>query len=159
LGDGRIDQSQQMACWNALFELEKVKQLALIACLPLHHGPPRFLLPSPDGISVRGASRAFSTASVVSGRMTSGSFCASMRQTSARRSSGRSLTRNRNRTSVRQQSPYRACVPGGEPLQLAGSRIVHHALAQRADGGISTHGELLLSEVAKTSIFPQDGSN
>ena len=29
---------------------------------------------------------------------------------------------------------------------------------QQADGGIGTHGELLLSEVAKTSIFPQDGA-
>jgi len=42
--------------------------------------------------------------------------------------------------------------------QLAGSHILDHVLAQRADGGISAHGELLLSEVAKTSIFLRRGS-
>src|SRR5262249_16715532 len=33
-----------------------------------------------------------------------------------------------------------------------------HTLTQRADGGIGTHGELLLSEATKISIFPQDGA-
>src|SRR5689334_9566817 len=42
--------------------------------------------------------------------------------------------------------------------QLACGRVLDHALTQQADGGIGTHGELLLSEVAKTSIFPQDGA-
>src|SRR5262245_19171500 len=42
--------------------------------------------------------------------------------------------------------------------QLAGGHILDHALTQRTDGGISAHGELLLSEVTDTSIFPQDGA-
>src|SRR5689334_886412 len=42
--------------------------------------------------------------------------------------------------------------------QLACGHVLDHALTQRADGGIGTHGELLLSEVTKTSIFPQDGA-
>ena len=64
----------------------------------------------------------------------------------------------------------RALQEGGEPPaavdvaslrvrpQLAGSHVLDHALAQRADGGISAHGELLLSEVANTSIFSGRGS-
>ena len=36
---------------------------------------------------------------------------------------------------------------------------VDHALTQLTDGGISPHRELLLSEVAETSIFPQDGAS
>jgi len=36
----RIDPSQQMALRNALFQVEKVKQLALIDRLPTHHAPP-----------------------------------------------------------------------------------------------------------------------
>src|SRR5262245_58684728 len=47
-----------MACRNALFEVEKVEQLALIARLPPHHGSPCPLIPPPTGISVRSASRA-----------------------------------------------------------------------------------------------------
>src|SRR5262245_47819920 len=42
--------------------------------------------------------------------------------------------------------------------QLAGSHILDHTLAQRADGGISAHGELLLSEVANTSSSSGRGS-
>src|SRR5947209_17902896 len=42
--------------------------------------------------------------------------------------------------------------------QLAGSHILDHPLAQRADGGISAHGELLLSEVANTSSSSGRGS-
>src|SRR5215831_332217 len=42
--------------------------------------------------------------------------------------------------------------------QLAGSHILDHTLAQRADGGISAHGELLLSEVANTSSCSGRGS-
>src|SRR5215831_11049786 len=42
--------------------------------------------------------------------------------------------------------------------QLACGHVLDHALTQRADGGIGTHGELLLSEVVDTSIFPQDGA-
>src|SRR5665213_575844 len=34
----RIDPAQQMACRNAFFEVEQVKQLALIDRLPTHHG-------------------------------------------------------------------------------------------------------------------------
>src|ERR1700689_1733776 len=36
----RIDPSQQMPCWNAPFEVEQVKQLALIPSLLTHHGKP-----------------------------------------------------------------------------------------------------------------------
>src|SRR5262249_23679114 len=42
--------------------------------------------------------------------------------------------------------------------QLAGSHILDHTPAQRADGGISAHGELLLSEVANTSSSSGLGS-
>src|SRR5205823_10345518 len=42
--------------------------------------------------------------------------------------------------------------------QLAGGHILDHTLAQRADGGISAHGELLLSEVANTSSSSGRGS-
>src|SRR5215831_4908748 len=42
--------------------------------------------------------------------------------------------------------------------ELACGHVLDHALTQRADGGIGTHGELLLSEATKTSIFPQDGA-
>src|SRR6516225_9929710 len=35
-----IDPAQQMAFWNTPFEIEEVKQLALIATLPTHHDPP-----------------------------------------------------------------------------------------------------------------------
>src|SRR5205085_1995046 len=35
-----IDPAQQMACWNAPFEIEQVKQLTLLAALPPHHDPP-----------------------------------------------------------------------------------------------------------------------
>src|SRR5215831_6306770 len=42
--------------------------------------------------------------------------------------------------------------------QLACDHVLDHALTQRADGGIGTHGELLLSEDVETSIFPQDGA-
>jgi hypothetical protein len=37
---------QQMACRNTPFEIEEVKQLALIAALPPHHDLP----PPPDGV-------------------------------------------------------------------------------------------------------------
>src|SRR5262247_3379597 len=47
-----------MPCRDALFDVEKVEQLALIACLPPHHGSSCPLIPSPIGISVRSASRA-----------------------------------------------------------------------------------------------------
>src|SRR6516225_9509857 len=43
--------------------------------------------------------------------------------------------------------------------QLAGGHILDHTLAQRADGGISGHGELLLSEVANTSSSSGRGSS
>ncbi|MGA2313574.1 MAG: hypothetical protein ABSF87_14575 [Xanthobacteraceae bacterium] len=36
----RIDPAQQMARWDAPFEIEQVKQLALIARLPTYHGKP-----------------------------------------------------------------------------------------------------------------------
>ena len=36
----RIDPAQQMVRWDAPFEVEKVKQLALIARLSTHHGKP-----------------------------------------------------------------------------------------------------------------------
>src|SRR5262249_30272964 len=42
--------------------------------------------------------------------------------------------------------------------QLACGHVLDHALTHRADGGIGTHGELLLSEDVETSIFPQDGA-
>src|SRR5438874_2968798 len=42
--------------------------------------------------------------------------------------------------------------------QLAGGHILDHTLAQRADGGISGHRELLLSEVANTSSSSGRGS-
>src|SRR5262245_28354418 len=42
--------------------------------------------------------------------------------------------------------------------QLACGHVLDHTLTQRADGGIGTHGELLLSELLETSIFPQDGA-
>jgi hypothetical protein len=35
-----IDPAQQMACGNTPFEIEEVKQLALIAALPPHHDSP-----------------------------------------------------------------------------------------------------------------------
>jgi hypothetical protein len=38
-----IDPAQQMAFWNTPFEIEEVKQLALIATLPTHHDPPPLL--------------------------------------------------------------------------------------------------------------------
>jgi hypothetical protein len=38
-----IDPAQQMACRNTPFEIEEVKQLALIAALPPHHDPPPLL--------------------------------------------------------------------------------------------------------------------
>src|SRR6516162_1889136 len=41
---------------------------------------------------------------------------------------------------------------------LAGSHILDHTPTQRADGGISAHGELLLSEVANTSSSSGRGS-
>src|SRR5262245_13833696 len=37
------------------------------------------------------------------------------------------------------------------------THVFDHALAQRADGGISTHGELLLSEVYQHLIFLRTG--
>jgi hypothetical protein len=42
----RIDPAQQMARWNAPFQIEKVKQLALIAALSTHHDPTPSLKPS-----------------------------------------------------------------------------------------------------------------
>jgi hypothetical protein len=42
--------------------------------------------------------------------------------------------------------------------QLAGRHVLDHALAQRADGAISAHGELLLSEVCEHLHLPQDGA-
>jgi len=44
-----IDPAQQMACRNTPFEIEEVKQLALIAALPPHHDPP----PPPNESSER----------------------------------------------------------------------------------------------------------
>src|ERR1700757_368943 len=41
---------------------------------------------------------------------------------------------------------------------LAGGHILDHTLAPRADGGISAHRELLLSEVANTSSSSGRGS-
>jgi hypothetical protein len=46
----------------------------------------------------------------------------------------------------------------GVGSELARGHVLDHALTQRTDGGISAHGELLLSEVTDTSIFPQDGA-
>ena len=37
--------------------------------------------------------------------------------------------------------------------ELARGHVLDHALAERTDGGIGAHGELLLSEVANTSIL------
>src|SRR6476620_1822339 len=45
----RIDPAQQMTSRNALFEVEQVEQLALIARLPTHHGKP----PPPIALSRR----------------------------------------------------------------------------------------------------------
>ena len=44
-------------------------------------------------------------------------------------------------------------------IEIAISRpeLISHALTQWTNGGIGTPGELLLSEVAETSIFPQEG--
>jgi hypothetical protein len=44
----RIDLTQQMVCRNAFFQVEQIKQLALIAVLPAHHDPPPSLTES-DG--------------------------------------------------------------------------------------------------------------
>src|SRR5262249_56231 len=41
----RIDPTQKMACRDALLELEQVEQMALIACLPPHHGESPSLYP------------------------------------------------------------------------------------------------------------------
>ena len=38
-GHNWIDPAQQMARWDTPFEIEKVKQLTLIAALPTHHDP------------------------------------------------------------------------------------------------------------------------
>src|SRR5215471_10172961 len=46
----RIDPAQQMARRNALLEVEQVKQLALIACLPPHHGESPSLISPSDRI-------------------------------------------------------------------------------------------------------------
>jgi hypothetical protein len=45
-GSHRIDPAQKMARWNAPLEVGQVKQLALIARLPTHHGKPPPLNPS-----------------------------------------------------------------------------------------------------------------
>src|ERR1700682_1815341 len=45
-GSHRIDPAQQMARWDTPFEIEKVKQPALIAALPTHHDPTSSLKPS-----------------------------------------------------------------------------------------------------------------
>src|SRR5207344_1928957 len=42
----RIDPAQQMTSRNALFEVEQVEKLALIARLPTHHGKPPPLIAS-----------------------------------------------------------------------------------------------------------------
>src|SRR5262245_45623085 len=42
--------------------------------------------------------------------------------------------------------------------ELAGGHVFDHSLTQWANGVSCTHGELLLSEVGNTSIFPQDGA-
>src|SRR5262245_22571799 len=41
--------------------------------------------------------------------------------------------------------------------QLACGHVLDHALTQRADGGIGTHGELLLSEVLRPRSFLRTG--
>src|SRR5262249_4211764 len=41
--------------------------------------------------------------------------------------------------------------------QLACGHVLNHALTKRTDGGIGTHGELLLSEATETSIFLRTG--
>jgi hypothetical protein len=48
---GRVDPAQEMALRNAPFQIEEVKQLALITPLPTHHDSS----PSPktDGITIR----------------------------------------------------------------------------------------------------------
>jgi hypothetical protein len=45
-GHNWIDPAQQMARWDTPFEIEKVKQPALIAALPTHHDPTSSLKPS-----------------------------------------------------------------------------------------------------------------
>src|SRR6185437_1079305 len=45
----RIDPAQQMPCWNAPFEVEQLKQLALITSLLTHHSKP----PQPNPSSRR----------------------------------------------------------------------------------------------------------
>jgi hypothetical protein len=42
-----------MICWNVVFEVEKVEQLALIDRLPTHHDRPPSLKASDDGIMIR----------------------------------------------------------------------------------------------------------
>src|SRR5215467_14152448 len=49
-----------------------------------------------------------------------------------------------------------AALPMGP--ELACPHVLDHALTQRTNGDIATHGELLLSEATETSIFPQDGA-
>ena len=65
----RIDPAQQVARWNAPFEVEQVKQLTLIARLTTHHGKP----PPPNPSSRRNhcspkTTSPISTASVRLGR-------------------------------------------------------------------------------------------
>src|SRR5579862_3063053 len=69
-GNHRIDPPQQMPCWNAPFEVEQVKQLALITSLLTHHGKP----PQPNPSSRRNhrspkIASPFSTPSVMNDRM------------------------------------------------------------------------------------------
>src|SRR5436190_14890774 len=65
----RIDPAQQMTSRNALFKVEQVEQMALIARLPTHHGKPPPLIASSrrNHCSLMSASP-FSTLSVISGR-------------------------------------------------------------------------------------------
>jgi hypothetical protein len=56
-----------MARWNAPFEVEQVKQLALIARLSTHHGKPPPPNPSADGITVHRKSRALFQHGVIPG--------------------------------------------------------------------------------------------
>src|SRR5207344_1365242 len=72
----RIDPAQQMTSRNALFKVEQVEQMALIARLPTHHGKPPPLIASSrrNHCSLMSASP-FSTLSVISRPTLTGSLC------------------------------------------------------------------------------------
>jgi len=64
----RIDPTQQMTRWDAPFQVEHVKQMALVACLPTHHGksPPLIVSSRRNHCSSKITSP-FSTPSAITG--------------------------------------------------------------------------------------------